>query len=74
MWGYSMWGLEPDVGDRSCSLPVLGHLRNHRRGDAALRKMTEQRTSRLLLADLLSMDLDLDEDTMRSAWRPTGQV
>ena len=37
--------------------------------NAALRRIAELRTSRLMMADLLSMDLDLDKDTMRSAWR-----
>lgn len=37
--------------------------------NAALRKIAEQRASRLMTADLLRMDLDLDDDTMRGAWR-----
>jgi Arc/MetJ family transcription regulator len=35
--------------------------------NAALRRIAEQRGSRLMMADLLRMDLDLD--TMREAWR-----
>jgi Arc/MetJ family transcription regulator len=37
--------------------------------NAALRRIAEQRASRLMISDLLEMDLDLDEDTMRRAWR-----
>jgi len=37
--------------------------------NAALRRIAEQRGSRLMTADLLQMDLDLDDDTMRGAWR-----
>jgi Arc/MetJ family transcription regulator len=37
--------------------------------NAALRRVAEQRASRLMMSDLLEMDLDLDEDTMRGAWR-----
>lgn len=37
--------------------------------NAALRKIAEQRTSRLLIEDYLRLDLDLDEATMRRAWR-----
>jgi Arc/MetJ family transcription regulator len=37
--------------------------------NAALRRIAEQRASRLMMSDLLEMDLDLDEDTMRRAWR-----
>ena len=33
--------------------------------NAALRRIAEQRGSRLMTADLLQMDLDLDDDTMR---------
>jgi Arc/MetJ family transcription regulator len=37
--------------------------------NAALRRVAEQRASRLMMDDLLRMDLDLDEDTLRGAWR-----
>jgi Arc/MetJ family transcription regulator len=37
--------------------------------NAALRRVAEQRASRLMTNDLLEMDLDLDENTMREAWR-----
>lgn len=37
--------------------------------NAALRRVAEQRASRLMMTDLLGMDLDLDEETTRRAWR-----
>jgi Arc/MetJ family transcription regulator len=37
--------------------------------NAALRRIAEQRASRLMMNDLLDLDLDLDEPTMRTAWR-----
>ena len=37
--------------------------------NAALRRIAEQRASRLMTADLLRMALDLDDDTTRGAWR-----
>lgn len=37
--------------------------------NAALRRIAEQRASRLMMNDLLDLDLDLDEPTMTAAWR-----
>ena len=37
--------------------------------NAALRRIAEQRASRLMMEDLLQMDLDLDSETLRDAWR-----
>jgi Arc/MetJ family transcription regulator len=37
--------------------------------NAALRRIAEQRASRLMVADILQMDLDLGQETMSQAWR-----
>ena len=37
--------------------------------NAALRRVAEQRASRLMVADILQMDLDLEQETMSQAWR-----
>lgn len=37
--------------------------------NAALRRVAEQRASRKLMVDYLQLGLDLDEVTMREAWR-----
>jgi Arc/MetJ family transcription regulator len=60
-----------DIDDEAMRLAAeeLGTTTKVATVNAALRRIAEQRTSRLMMADLLSMDLDLDEETMRSAWR-----
>lgn len=37
--------------------------------NAALRRIAAQRASRLMLDDYLKLELDLDDETMRGAWR-----
>lgn len=37
--------------------------------NTALRRIAEQRASRLLMDDYLQLSLDLDEATTRAAWR-----
>jgi Arc/MetJ family transcription regulator len=37
--------------------------------NAALRRIAEQRASRLMLDDMLQMDLDLDRASTHDAWR-----
>jgi Arc/MetJ family transcription regulator len=60
-----------DVDDEALALAAeeLGTSSKVATVNAALRRVAEQRASRLMVAELLSMDLDLDETTMRHAWR-----
>ena len=37
--------------------------------NAALRRIAEQRASRLMMADYLELELDLDPELMKHAWR-----
>lgn len=60
-----------DVDDEAMRLAAeeLGTTSKVATVNAALRRIAEQRASRLLLDDMLSMNLDLDDETMRGAWR-----
>jgi Arc/MetJ family transcription regulator len=60
-----------DIDDEAMRLAAeeLGTTTTVATVNAALRRVAEQRASRLMTADLLRMDLDLDDDTMRGAWR-----
>jgi len=60
-----------DVDDEALRLAAeeLGTTSKVATVNAALRRVAEQRASRLMAVDILGMDLDLDEDTMRGAWR-----
>lgn len=60
-----------DIDDEAMRLAAeeLGTTTTVATVNAALRRIAEQRASRLMTADLLRMDLDLDDDTMRGAWR-----
>ncbi len=60
-----------DIDDEAMRLAAeeLGTTTKVATVNAALRRIAEQRASRLMTADLLGMDLDLDDDTMRGAWR-----
>ena len=60
-----------DIDDEAMRLAAeeLGTTSKVATVNAALRRVAEQRASRLMVADVLRMDLDLDEDTMRRAWR-----
>jgi Arc/MetJ family transcription regulator len=60
-----------DIDDEAMRLAAeeLGTTTKAATVNAALRRIAEQRASRLMTADLLRMDLDLDDDTMRGAWR-----
>ncbi|HWB38228.1 MAG TPA: DUF2191 domain-containing protein [Rugosimonospora sp.] len=60
-----------DIDDEAMRLAAeeLGTTSKVATVNAALRRIAEQRASRLLLDDMLSMDLDLDDKTMRGAWR-----
>lgn len=59
-----------DIDDEAMRLAAeeLGTTSKVATVNAALRRIAEQRASRLLLDDMLSMDLDLDDKTMRGAW------
>lgn len=59
-----------DLDDEAMALAAeeLGTTTKVATVNAALRRIAEQRTSRLMMADLLDMDLDLDNETMRAAW------
>lgn len=60
-----------DVDDEALGLAAeeLGTSSKVATVNAALRRVAEQRASRLMVADVLDLDLDLDETTMRGAWR-----
>ena len=60
-----------DIDDEAMRLAAeeLGTTTKVATVNAALRRIAEQRASRLMTADLLRMDLDLDDDTMLGAWR-----
>jgi len=60
-----------DVDDEALRLAAeeLGTTSKVATVNGALRRVAEQRASRLMAVDILGMDLDLDEDTMRGAWR-----
>ena len=60
-----------DVDDEALRLAAeeLGTTSKVATVNAALRRVAEQRASRLMAVDILGMDLDLDEDTMRGTWR-----
>lgn len=61
-----------DIDDEAMRLAAeeLGTTSKVATVNAALRRVAEMRASRLMMVDLLTMDLDLGEDTMRGAWRP----
>jgi len=60
-----------DIDDEAMRLAAeeLGTTSKVATVNAALRRIAEQRASRLMMADLLGMELDLDQETMRGAWR-----
>lgn len=60
-----------DIDDEALRLAAeeLGTTSKVATVNAALRRIAEQRASRLMMTDVLRMDLDLDEDTMSRAWR-----
>jgi Arc/MetJ family transcription regulator len=60
-----------DIDDEAMTLAAeeLGTTSKVATVNAALRRVAEQRASRLMMEDFLRMDLDLDESTMRGAWR-----
>jgi Arc/MetJ family transcription regulator len=61
--------IDIDIDDEALRLAAeeLGTTTKVATINAALRRIAEQRGPRLMMADLLRMDLDLD--TMRVAWR-----
>lgn len=60
-----------DIDDEALKLAAeeLGTTSKVATVNAALRRIAEQRASRLMLDDLLGMDLELEQETMRNAWR-----
>jgi Arc/MetJ family transcription regulator len=60
-----------DIDDEAMALAAeeLGTTSKVATVNAALRRVAEQRASRLMMQDFLHMDLDLDESTTRGAWR-----
>jgi Arc/MetJ family transcription regulator len=60
-----------DIDDEALRLAAeeLGTTSKVATVNAALRRIAEQRASRLMMADILQMDLDLGGETMRQAWR-----
>jgi Arc/MetJ family transcription regulator len=60
-----------DIDDEALRLAAeeLGTTSKVATVNAALRRIAEQRASRLMMADFLRMDLELDAATMRGAWR-----
>jgi Arc/MetJ family transcription regulator len=60
-----------DIDDEAMRLAAeeLGTTSKVATVNAALRRIADQRASRLTMTDLLQMNLDLDGDTMRGAWR-----
>lgn len=60
-----------DIDDEAMRLAAeeLGTTSKVATVNAALRRIAEQRASRLMMVDLLHIDLDLDDETMKNAWR-----
>jgi Arc/MetJ family transcription regulator len=60
-----------DIDDEAMALAAeeLGTTSKVATVNAALRRVAEQRASRLMMEDFVHMDLELDEATMRGAWR-----
>ena len=60
-----------DIDDEAMRLAAeeLGTTSKVATVNAALRRIAEQRASRLMMVDILQMDLDLDHGTMKNAWR-----
>lgn len=60
-----------DIDDEALNLAAeeLGTTSKVATVNAALRRIAELRASRVMLEDFLRLDLDLDDATMRDAWR-----
>jgi Arc/MetJ family transcription regulator len=60
-----------DIDDEALRLAAeeLGTTSKVATVNAALRRVAEQRASRVMLEDFLRLGLDLDDATMRGAWR-----